>query len=143
MNVRFSSVVRICMGAFIILVMACGPAPDSSNNIYDNNINYSCNTHLNIPQKVSGSKYEHWHLLVSRSGARTWNGQNIDNDTMTRYMTELSAMPADAGRLTIHIQPATPCEVIRSLRRALETSPLCVRHRCVQDRWDYERPIVN
>jgi hypothetical protein len=72
-----------------------------------------------------------------------WNGQNVDDDTMRRYIVELSEMPADVGRLTIHIEPGTPCELVRDLRHSLENSPLCRQNRCVQDRWDYERPIVN
>jgi len=143
MNAKFPSVSRPCIGAFTMLAIACSPAPNSADNLSDNSIRYSCNTYLNIPQKASDSSYEQWHLLISRSGARTWNGQDVDDSTMRRYMTELSQMPANAGKLTIHIQPRTPCELVRDLRHALENSPLCVQGRCVQDRWSYERPVVN
>lgn len=143
MSVSFSNVVRSGIGISIMVAMGCGPVPDSSNNLSDNSIKHSCNTNLNIPQVVLGSSYEQWHLLISRSGTRVWNGQNVDNNTMRRYMMELSEMPTSAGKLTIHIQPGTPCEVIRDLRLTLDNSPLCLQGRCAQDRWDYERPIVN
>lgn len=142
MKVRVSKVVGEC-SILAMLAVACTPAPDAANSESESNIKYSCNEHLNIPQRVLGSSYEQWHLLVGRSGAWMWNGQNVDDNTTRRYMSELSRMPANAGKLTIHVQPGTPCEVIRDLRFTLENSSLCHQNRCVQDRWDYQRPIVN
>lgn len=143
MEVRFSSVVRACISSLTMLAMACGPVLRASNNASADDMNNNCNGHLSIPQETARLGDEQWHLLVSRSGGMMWNGQDVDDNTMKRYMIELSQMPAEAGKLTIHIQPETPCDVVRRLRRTLENSPLCIQGRCVQDRWDYERTIVN
>lgn len=142
MKARLSSVVGEC-GVLAMLAVGCTPAPDSANTQADGDLSYSCNAHLNISQRLSNSSYEQWHLLVPRAGAWIWNGQNVDGKAARRYMMELSRMPANAGKLTIHIQPGTSCEVIAELRLILENSPLCLQNRCVQDRWDYQRPIVN
>ena len=82
-------------------------------------------------------------MLVSKSGNKQWNGQNIDSATLQRYMLELSRMRADAGSLVVHLEPGVACETVEEVSRIAGESPLCSQHRCLQDHWDYKRPIVN
>jgi hypothetical protein len=125
------------------LLVACSPPERTSSSAREAAALGSCNARLALPQVGPSAKYEHWHLLVSKSGNKRWNGQDIDAVTARKYMVELSKMPADAGKLVVHLEPGTSCEIIEEVSRILNESPLCSEHRCLQDQWDYKKPIVS
>lgn len=129
------------LGIFPAVVACSAPADDVSTNIIYQA--YNCRANLGIPTAKPGSPYEQWHLVVAKSGHKTWNGQDLDDVTLQRYMNELSQMPASAGKLTIHLEPGTSCQIASGIQNIVKLSPLCRQYRCVRDRWDYEKPIVN
>lgn len=124
-------------------LMACSASPDTmlrNSNDYDK---YHCDANFGIGEIKPGSKYEYWHILIRKDGKAIWNGQDVDKNTLRRYMLELSRMPEDAGKLTIHVQPGISCDEINDFIRIFNTSELCKKERCVRDKWDYDEPIVN
>jgi hypothetical protein len=123
--------------------MACSPPQQTASSADEALPPNSCNARLSVPQVATSDKYEHWHLLVSKLGEKQWNGHDVDNATARRYMAELSKMPAGAGSLVLHLEPETSCAIVEEVSRMANESPLCSEHRCLQDRWDYKKPIVN
>lgn len=82
-------------------------------------------------------------MRVSKSGNKVWNGQDVDYETLNRYMVELSKMPPEAGNLVIHIEPGARCDIVKGIVEITESNALCHANRCLRDRWNYKRPIVN
>jgi hypothetical protein len=95
-----------------------------------------------ITQADARTPYQQWHLKIDRTGAMTWNGQNVSNQVLQRYMNELGHMPAGAGKLTVHLEPGISCAVVENIRPIIENSELCRGGRCIQDIWDYKTPFV-
>lgn len=125
------------------LVVACSPRHEPPESARESVTPASCEGRLALPRIDPSSKYQHWHLLVSKSGSKQWNGQNVDAATLRQYMVDLSRMRADAGNLIVHPEPGVSCRIIEEINRISKESPLCSQHRCFQDQWDYKRPIVN
>lgn len=124
------------------VLISCS-APQNVSNSIESSSTTGCTARLDIPRVSPSANYEHWHLIVSKVGLKRWNGQDVDTDTARRYMVELSKMSASAGSLVVHLEPGISCKVVDEVKRMTNESPLCSNHRCFQDKWDYERPIVN
>jgi hypothetical protein len=133
----------IYTAALSTAIAACSPSSDNESSHLDVNTTRTCNANLGIPKLGAKERYEQWHLMVRKSGHKTWNGQNVGTETLKRYMIELSEMPVSAGRLVVHIEPTASCQTVVEIYNVINTSPLCLQHRCIQDRWDYDKPIVN
>lgn len=126
----------------LALTFACSPAQNSTTPAPKPS-SATCGTRLRVPIYDAKLGYQHWHLTVNDHGSMQWNGQDVDSETLRRYMTQLSNLPAEAGVLVVHIEPKTSCKVVYKARSLIERNPLCMRDRCRQDKWNYRRPIVN
>lgn len=124
-------------------LLACSLTPENTSYNSGEKPAHGCSRNLDLPAVSANSAYEHWHLTVNRLGQKRWNGQDLDRETLRSYMIELSEMPVSAGRLTIHIEPMASCQAILEIQNIVVDSPLCSQHRCIQDRWEYKKPIVN
>lgn len=133
----------ILSSIFAGAVIACSPqlAPSQSNT--DQRSIENCDGSLGLPRVLAGSAYQQWHLLVHKSGSMTWNGQDVDEEKLINYMKELADMPPSAGNLVIHLEPEATCVSIHTTKRIVRSSPLCSKDRCLQDKWNYYKPIVN
>jgi hypothetical protein len=142
MNEKSHKIHLFCVVVLCGALPACSSPPENNSRNVSGEAFRGCQS-LVVPKVNDGAKYEQWHLLISKSGYKEWNGQDVDTETLKKYMEELAGMPESAGKLTIHIEPETPCQTIHEIQKIVDSSVLCSRHRCIQDRWDYERPIVN
>lgn len=145
---RFALASAFGLGPLLAVVaaslgVACSPRHETSESAQKSVTFTSCGNRLALPRAAISSSYQHWHLLVSKSGSKRWNGQNVDAATLARYMVDLSKMRADVGNLIVHLEPGISCGSIKEINQILRNSPLCAQHRCFQDRWDYKQPIVN
>ncbi len=81
-------------------------------------------------------------VKVSRAGTIEWNGQKLDDDDFASYLRQYAALPKNAGRLWVEIEPDAPSERAALVRQQIISSGLCEQQRCVEGRWGVQRPVV-
>ena len=84
-----------------------------------------------------------YHLKVQADGESYWNGQVVNEVTLHEYLRKFSAMPKDAGSLSVEFAPGTPTTVKELVRRDMTGSGLCRQGRCVEMKWGTPTRIVN
>jgi hypothetical protein len=126
--------------AIVSVVTSCSDNGDGGYNI--SHKEELCKLSLPFARDINNYRYEIWHFLQYKSGKMEWNGQDVDQITLNSYMNELNDRPA-AGNLVVHMQPGIDCTKVDNLNEVLKNNSLCLSGRCLQDVWDYKKPIVN